>query len=923
MTVQSDNLGRRNSSSTHPTSVRSTEKVIDSIVQLESDEDANVVGDRGHQLRGLIQTLKNREGRFALIFAICHNISLKKKLTKEIKARLSPQHICEVQLKSGDRLLDRLLNVPGAPDPLFAYGIEQLIPPIERNQSIRAKTNRLLREESIQELQLRREYFRQLNRPLVLWMPEYAYEIIGQQAHDFWSWGRHSAFFFTERQSKKTGLADPSIGTDTVRAGGDVVTKGGSPGDAKITHTALSFNAATRLHEVPRPPADFTGREDELRELLALIEVAGVTISGLQGMGGIGKTALALKLVELLKPRYPDAQFFLDLKGASTQPLTVAEALAHVIRAYHPAAKLPDSESELRGLYLSVLDGQRALLLMDNAANAAQVEPLIPPAGCVLLVTSRQHFTLPGLAAKNLDTLSAADARDLLLTIAPRIGTHADEIAALCGHLPLALRLAAAAMVNYRILSPADYVRRLRDRQQRLQLIDASLSLSYELLSEALRKCWRRLAVFPETFASSAAAAVWEVEVDQAKDRLGELIAASLVEWNETSDRYRLHEIGRLFADSKLSVTERIGAEQLHAIHYKQVLSEVDNFYLAGDDAIREGLALFDLEWGNIVAGQAWAAAQAQTNKDAAALSIAYTEAGAYVLNLRQHPRDRIHWLETSVSAAQRLREKHSEGNALANLGLAYAALGKVRRAIHFYEQALFINREIGNLQSEGNTLGNLGLSYAALGETTRAIQFYEQALAIDREIGDRRGEAASLGNLGLAYADLGETTRAIAFHQQYLNIAREIGDRRGQNKALENLGVAYADLGETHTAIEYYDMALQIARELGDRRGEANALVNIGFALADLGETQQAIDHYRRSLAIHREVGDRRGESYDLWGLSLASERLGDRAQAIALSQQSLEIREQIEDRNIEKVRKQLAEWRHEDPSNGTVGIN
>src|SRR6185295_19437503 len=107
MTVQSDNPGRRNSSSKHPTSLHSAEKIIDSIVQLESDDDANVVGDRGHQLRGLIQTLKNREGRFALIFAICHDISLKKRLTKEIKVRLSPQHIFEVQLKSGDRLLDR------------------------------------------------------------------------------------------------------------------------------------------------------------------------------------------------------------------------------------------------------------------------------------------------------------------------------------------------------------------------------------------------------------------------------------------------------------------------------------------------------------------------------------------------------------------------------------------------------------------------------------------------------------------------------------------------------------------------------------------------------------------------------------------------------------------------------------------------
>lgn len=115
--------------------------------------------------------------------------------------------------------------------------------------------------------------------------------------------------------------------------------------------------------------------------MLAAIEIGGITISGLQGMGGIGKTVLALKLVEMLKPCYPDAQFFLDLKAAGEQPLAVSEAMAHVVRAYHPAAKLPESERELRALYLSALAGQRALLLMDNAANAEQVEPLIPPAG--------------------------------------------------------------------------------------------------------------------------------------------------------------------------------------------------------------------------------------------------------------------------------------------------------------------------------------------------------------------------------------------------------------------------------------------------------------------------------------------------------------------------------------------------------------
>src|SRR5262245_29515969 len=136
------------------------------------------------------------------------------------------------------------------------------------------------------------------------------------------------------------------------------------------------------MHQLPSPPRDFTGREAEIAELLAALEGGGVTISGLQGLGGLGKTALALKLAERLKGRYPDAQFYIDLRGTGPESLSVADALTRVIHAYHPTAKLPESESELRGVYLSVLHDQRALLLMDNAKDEWQVEPLIPPAGC-------------------------------------------------------------------------------------------------------------------------------------------------------------------------------------------------------------------------------------------------------------------------------------------------------------------------------------------------------------------------------------------------------------------------------------------------------------------------------------------------------------------------------------------------------------
>jgi tetratricopeptide (TPR) repeat protein len=627
--------------------------------------------------------------------------------------------------------------------------------------------------------------------------------------------------------------------------------------------------ALAALHQLPAPPRDFTGRKEELDELSREIERGGATISGLQGQGGVGKTTLALKLAEQLSTRFPDAQFYLDLKG-TTQPLSPSDAMAHVIRAYHPTAKLPDGEAELSALYNSVLHGQRALLLMDNARDAAQVAPLIPPAGCVLLVTSRQHFTLPGLYAKDLDTLPPDDARELLLKIAPRIGEHADEIARLCGHLPLALRLAASALAERRNLSATDYVRRLTDAQRRLSLIEASLSLSYDLLTPDLQKLWRALAVFPDTFDGAAAAAVWEMEQEAAQDALGELVNHSLLDFDESTARYSLHDLARLFADSRFINEERFISQARHAEHYLNVLREADDLYLQGGDAIMRGLSLFDADWTNIQAGQSWAAHH--TDDEATArLCYRYPDDGIYVLSLRLHLRAQAKWLEQALSAA----------------------------------------RKSGDRRYEGSILSNLGLAYADQGETRRAIEFYEQALEIDRVIGDRRGEGATLANLGIAYHNLGEMRRGVEFHEQALKVMREVGDRRGEGGTLSNLGNAYAALGETQRAIEFYEQHIAIAREIGDRRYEGNAIGNLGNAYADLGEKRRAIEFYEQRLVIAREIGDRRGESIALWNMSLSYNALDDRKQAIVCAEASLKIREQIEDPNAAKVREALAEWR------------
>jgi tetratricopeptide (TPR) repeat protein len=645
-------------------------------------------------------------------------------------------------------------------------------------------------------------------------------------------------------------------------------------------HLHQATPAALALHQLPPPPRDFTGREAELKELMAAVETAGVTISGLQGLGGVGKTALALALAEMLKPRYPDGQFYLDLKGVANEagrkdgkaePLTPSAAMAHVVRSYHPTAKLPESEAELSGLYRSVLDGQRALLVMDNARDRQQVEPLIPPSSCLLLVTSRQHFTLPGLYTKNLETLAPAEAEALLLKIAPRINGHAGPLAKLCEYLPMALRLAASAVAERIDLAPADYIKRLSGAQKRLELVDASLCLSYELLAPEMQKRFSALAVFPSTFDATAVAAVWAVDLDAAHDALSQLVAYSMLQWDGSMARYRLHDLVRLFADARLGPVERDAAQKRHAEHFETVLREADELYRAGKGGVAQGLKLFDLEVENIKAGQAWASEHAEKDPAATRLCSGYPEAGAWLLLRRQHPRELILWREAGLAAARRLKDRGAEGRHLGTLGIAYRNLGETRRAIEYYEQELSIAQEIGDRGGEGSALRGLGQSYADLGETGRAIDFHEQALKIDREIGDRLRESADLGNLGSAYYYLGETRRAIEYYEQYLAIAREAGDRYGEGNALWGFGVAYAALGETRRAVGYHEQHLAIAREMGDRSGQGNAL----------------------------------------WCMGLALDKLGDRARAIAHAEAALKIYEQMEDPKAEKVRKQLTAWK------------
>jgi tetratricopeptide (TPR) repeat protein len=669
-----------------------------------------------------------------------------------------------------------------------------------------------------------------------------------------------------------------------------------------------------RLPTIPDPPPDFTGREEELKDLPAKVS-SGTNIIGLHSNGGVGKTALALKLAEQLKGCYPDGQVMVDMRGTSVNPATPSEAMGSVIHAYNRNEKLPDSEGDIKELYLQLLRDKKALILLDNALDDKQVLKLIPPKTCCLLVTSRNTIILPGLHRKDLGVLKPQEALDLLLNIwrqtsglskTSEVNSAWSEIASLCGFLPLALRAAASHLANAPNISPSKYAEKLKDERTRLEQIgeegvelsvDASFSLSFQLLDAKTQQIFLNASVFPSDFDGQA-----EEQICQDEDHIGlsELLRWSLVDYmplDPDYGRYKLHDLTRLFASARQSAESNQIVQERHANYYKELLSAADNLYLKGSSSIQAGLALYDREVENIRAGQAWARKNLQTNSQAAQLSMSYPDAGAYVLNLRLHPRKRIAWLETALAAAQQLKNRKMQGAHLGNLGIGYADLGDARKAIKYYEQALVIAREIGDNRSEGAILGNLGSAYIALGEADKAIEYYEKALAIAIEIGDKRGEGARLGNLGIAYEALGKAGKAIEYYEQYLAIALEIGDRRDEGNSLGNLGSAYVALGDARKAIKYYEQALVIAREIEDKRSEGAILGNLGIGYAALGDAREAIKYHEQALVIARETGDKRGEGAILGNLGLAYAAMGETSKAIEYYEKALAIAIDLED--------------------------
>ena len=597
-----------------------------------------------------------------------------------------------------------------------------------------------------------------------------------------------------------------------------------------------------------RNPPDFTGRQPQLEQIVAALRSAEGQegISALRGMGGIGKTILAERVAYELRGDYPDGRVLVELKGTEREPPRPAAAMRAILEFLQHDVRVSDDEGQLAAEYQKTLSGRQMLLVLDNACDAAQVEPLIPPPPCGTLVTSRRAIALPGMRSVALDVLPLPEAIELLRKIvgdrSDASANHLNDLAARCGRLPLALCVAARFLAKRSNWTVAEYVDELRSERLLSRLkderddVEAVLALSARQLLEedrGLAARWRMLTVFPGDFDRAGAAAVWAVEEVVARDALGNLLELSLLQFDETSRRYRFHDLVRPVAQDVFDFgtaerDEAWEAETLnsaflrHAAHFCEVLRDVEVQYMAGE--VLDGLERYDLEEVNIRAGREWAAARWGDDHAVAELVVGYVLGGINTIELRLHARERIHWLT----------------------------------------DALLVSRAMNDRQKETSVLNDLANAYADLGEPQTAIEHYEQSLEIRREVGDRHGEGRTLGNLGATYATLGHPQQAVAYYDESLEICCEVGDRRAAGNALNNLGLAYAALGDPRKAIEYYERALATKREVGDRYGERETHWNLGLACSQLDHREEAEQHFRASLVIaeeldHHELADGR----------------------------------------------------------------
>jgi len=667
---------------------------------------------------------------------------------------------------------------------------------------------------------------------------------------------------------------------------------------------------------LPQELAEFTGRSaelDRLRQALRHGETDdGTVICTIAGMAGVGKTQLAIRAGHELAREQPfDRVLFVNLRGFHPDPAQPPADPAAVLEGFLrllgvPGHQIPHDRQARTAAYRRCLAGSRTLVVLDNAADADQVRPLLPEtAGCPVLVTSRRSLTTLRPAMQLAVQVFTPDEAVAFLgrrAVGVPIGEDPDaagRIAHRCGHLPLALSLVTAHVLGTPGWTLTDHADRLDERHHNGRLdtgVGLALDLSYQHLPTDRKRLLRLASLHPgQDLDAHAAAALADTDLPTAQTLLHHLCRDHLLQ-QPNPGRYTLHDLTRAYATDRAGDEDpppdrRAALTRLFDYYLATTAAAMDTLYpaeahrrpraagprtpvpaLADPDSARGWL---DTERPALVAVAAHAVTHgwpAHTVRLSATL-FRYLNGGylADALTIHGH----------AHHAAQQIGgDLNGQAQALASLGATYTQLGQNRSAAEHFQQALHLYRQAGDQAGEARALTNLGVAQIALGRSRPAVDHFAQALALFQQAGHRAGEAHSLTNLGDLEGRLGRHGAAGEHFQQALALFRRLGDLTGEAWTLNCLGEFEVRLGRYGAASDHLQQALALYRQLGDRVGEAWALNNLATLHTCLG---QATEQHQQALAIFRETGEQGGEASALNSLGEAAGTIGDHADALA----------------------------------------
>ncbi|MFL6143240.1 MAG: ATP-binding protein [Labedaea sp.] len=643
----------------------------------------------------------------------------------------------------------------------------------------------------------------------------------------------------------------------------------------------------------------FVGRQLELDQLGTLLGAAAsesgtVIITAIAGTAGIGKTALAMHWAHRIKDRFPDGQLHVNLRGFDPHaPVDPSQALHGFLEALGVVPSGIPSDLEARAaLYRSVAADHRLLIMLDNAASADQVRPLLPNTPtCLVIVTSRNR--LDGLMVREgasriaLDVLPASDARDLLaqritperLTAEPKA---ASALISLCARLPLALSIVAARAANHPL---AGLVRQLEDERNRLDALNlgdpdldirAVFSWSYHALSPEAAHLFRLLGLHPgPDIDHLACGALMD------RPPLTELTTANLLD-EYRPNRFRFHDLLRTYA-AECAERDEPPAERhsaiLHIIDYYAATATLADFRIA---PCRDGVVRTE-----------------PVSADLPAIATA---------------RAAMDWFMTendTLLAMITLAAKLGFGARVDQLAWAcdtfLGRTGQRHERVAASQMALEAVRRSGDLGAQIRNLWSLSRTIARMGHFAEAAECLAEASDLNQTLGDEYHQIA----IHLAYVQLLDIQKrhvdAIPHARRALDLARHTPSPMYRADALTAVSWDQAWLGHSAEALSRCEQALEIYSGIGHPEGKAYALHVLGFIHQQLGNYAQAIRCCERSIEINRELGSRYWEAVVLDRLGAVYHAFGERQLAQLAWRQAFGILDTLRHPDAEAMKKHL----------------